>query len=116
MIYWVALLILIISALALIINLKFNFDKKYLLIISQIYNLMLGFLGGAIYFLSIMITLKYLNNIIICYILSMIPLMLLFIPLNIMVKKKTNMNIISYLILSILIAMIGFGIFILISN
>ncbi len=46
MIYWLALLIWIISVLTLIIFLKYNFDDKYLLIVSQIYNFMTGFLGG----------------------------------------------------------------------
>ena len=63
MIYWLALLIWIISVLTLIIFLKYNFDDKYLLIVSQIYNFMTGFLGGTIYFLSIMFIIKYLSNI-----------------------------------------------------
>ena len=43
MIYWIALFMWIISILALIIFLKYNFDDKYLLIVAQIYNFMTGF-------------------------------------------------------------------------
>lgn len=119
MIYWLALLIWIISVLTLIIFLKYNFDDKYLLIVSQIYNFMTGFLGGTIYFLSIMFIIKYLSNITniyVCYILSIIPLLLLLLPLNFKVKKKANLNIILYLILSIFITILGFGIFVFVSS
>ena len=119
MIYWLALLIWIISVLTLIIFLKYNFDDKYLLIVSQIYNFMTGFLGGTIYFLSIMFIIKYLSNITniyVCYILSIIPLLLLLLPLNFKVKKKANLNKILYLILSIFITILGFGIFVFVSS
>ena len=119
MIYWLALLIWIISVLAFIIFLKYNFDDKYLLIVSQIYNFMTGFLGWAIYFLSIMFTIKYLGNITniyVCYILSIIPLLLLLLPLNFKVKKKANLNTILYLISSIFITILGFCIFVFVSN
>lgn len=119
MIYWLALLIWIISVLTLIIFLKYNFDDKYLLIVSQIYNFMTGFLGGTIYFLSIMFIIKYLSNITniyVCYILSIIPLLLLLLPLNFKVEKKANLNIILYLILSIFITILGFGIFVFVSS
>ena len=119
MIYWLALLIWIISVLTLIIFLKYNFDDKYLLIVSQIYNFMTVFLGGTIYFLSIMFIIKYLSNITniyVCYILSIIPLLLLLLPLNFKVKKKANLNKILYLILSIFITILGFGIFVFVSN
>ena len=119
MIYWLALLIWIISVLTLIIFLKYNFDDKYLLIVSQIYNFMTGFLGGTIYFLSIMFIIRYLSNITniyVCYILSIIPLLLLLLPLNFKVKKKANLNKILYLILSIFITILGFGIFVFVSN
>ena len=119
MIYWLALLIWIISVLTLIIFLKYNFDDKYLLIVSQIYNFMTGFLGGTIYFLSIMFIIRYLSNITniyVCYILSIIPLLLLLLPLNFKVKKKANLNIILYFILSIFITILGFVIFVFVSN
>ena len=80
---------------------------------------MTGFLGWSIYFISIMFTIKYLGditNIYLCYILSIIPLFLLLLPLNIKVKKKTNINIIVYLILSIFITILGFSIFVFVSN
>ena len=119
MIYCFALLIWIISVLALVIVLKYNFDYKYLLIVSQIYNFMTGFFGWTIYFLSIMFIIKYLSNITniyVCYILSIIPLLLLLLPLNFKVKKKANLNIILYLILSIFITILGFGIFVFVSS
>ena len=119
MIYWIALFMWIISILTLIIFLKYNFDDKYLLIVSQIYNFMTGFLGFVIYFTLIMMSIKYLGNITniyVCYILSIIPLLLLLLPLNFKVKKKANLNIILYLILSIFITILGFGIFVFVSN
>ena len=119
MIYWIALLIWIISVLTLIIFLKYNFDDKYLLIVSQIYNFMTGFLGWAISFLSIMFTIKFLGNITniyVCYILSIIPLLLLLLPLNIEIKKKAKISIIVYFILSIFITILGFGIFVFVSS
>lgn len=117
MIYCFALLMWIISVLALVIVLKYNFDYKYLLIVSQIYNFMTGFLGWAISFLSMMFIIKCLGNITniyVCYILSIIPLLLL--PLNIKIKKKAKINIIVYFILSIFITILGFGTFVFVSN
>lgn len=119
MIYWIALFMWIISILALIIFLKYNFDDKYLLIISQIYNFMTGFLGFAIYFTLIMLSIKYLGNftnIYVCYLLPIIPILLLLLPLNVKVMKKIKTSIIVYLILSIFIIIFGFCIFVFLSN
>ena len=119
MIYCFALLIWIISVLALVIVLKYNFDYKYLLIVSQIYNFMTGFLGWAISFLSMMFTIKCLGNITniyVCYIFLIILLLLLLLPLNIKIKKKAKINIIVYFILSIFITILGFGTFVFVSN
>ena len=119
MIYCFALLIWIISVLALVIVLKYNFDYKLSLKVSQIYNFMTGFLGWAISFLSMMFTIKCLGNITniyVCYILSIIPLLLLLLPLNIKIKKKAKINIIVYFILSIFITILGFGTFVFVSN
>lgn len=119
MIYWIALFMWIISILTLIIFLKYNFDDKYLLIISQIYNFMTGFLGFAIYFSLIMLSIKYLGNITniyVCYVLAVIPIILLLLPLNIKVMKKVKTSIIVYLILSIFIIIFGFCIFVFLSN
>ena len=104
MIYWIALFMWIISILTLIIFLKYNFDDKYLLIVSQIYNFMTGFLGFVIYFTLIMMSIKYLGNITniyVCYLLPIIPILLLLLPLNVKVMKKIKTSIIVYLILSI---------------
>ena len=119
MIYWIALFMWIISILTIIIFLKYNFDDKYLLIISQIYNFMTGFLGFAIYFSLIMLSIKYLGNITniyVCYLLPIIPILLLLLPLNVKVMKKVKTSIIVYLILSIFIIIFGFCIFVFLSN
>ena len=119
MIYWLALFMWIISILALIIFLKYNFDDKYLLIVAQIYNFMTGFLGFAIYFTLIMLSIKYLGNftnIYVCYLLPIIPILLLLLPLNVKVMKKVKTSIIVYLILSIFIIIFGFCIFVFLSN
>lgn len=119
MIYWIALFMWIISILTIIIFLKYNFDDKYLLIVSQIYNFMTGFLGLAIYFTLIMLSIKYLGNITniyVCYLLPVIPIILLLFPLNIKVMKKVKTSIIVYLILSIFIIIFGFCIFVFLSN
>lgn len=119
MIYWIALFMWIISILTLIIFLKYNFDDKYLLIVSQIYNFMTGFLGMAIYFTLIMLSIKYIGNITniyICYLLPIIPILLLLLPLNVKVMKKIKTSIIVYLILSIFIIIFGFCIFVFLSN
>ena len=119
MIYWIALFMWIISILAIIIFLKYNFDDKYLLIVAQIYNFMTGFLGFAIYFSLIMLSIKYLGNITniyVCYLLPIIPILLLLLPLNIKVMKKVKTSIIVYLILSIFIIIFGFCIFVFLSN
>lgn len=119
MIYWIALFMWIISILALIIFLKYNFDDKYLLIVSQIYNFMTGFLVFAIYFSLIMLSIKYLGNITniyVCYLLPIIPILLLLLPLNVKVMKKVKTSIIVYLILSIFIIIFGFCIFVFLSN
>ena len=119
MIYWIALFMWIISILTLIIFLKYNFDDKYLLIVSQIYNFMTGFLGFEIYFSLIMLSIKYLGNITniyVCYLLPIIPILLLLLPLNIKVMKKVKTSIIVYLILSIFIIIFGFCIFVFLSN
>ena len=119
MIYWIALFMWIISILTIIIFLKYNFDDKYLLIISQIYNFMTGFLGLAIYFSLIMLSIKYLGNITniyVCYLLPIIPILLLLLPLNVKVMKKVKTSIIVYLILSFFIIILGFCIFVFLSN
>ena len=119
MIYWMALFMWIISILTLIIFLKYNFNDKYLLIVSQIYNFMTGFLGWTISFLSIMFAIKFLGNITniyVCYIFSIILLLFLLLPLNIKIKKKAKINIIVYFILSIFITILGFGTFVFVSN
>ncbi len=119
MIYWIALFMWIISILTLIIFLKYNFNDKYLLIVSQIYNFMTGFLGFEIYFLLIMLSIKYLGNITniyVCYLLPIIPILLLLLPLNVKVMKKVKTSIIVYLILSIFIIIFGFCIFVFLSN
>lgn len=119
MIYWIALFMWIISILVLIIFLKYNFDDKYLLIVSQIYNFMTGFLVFAIYFTLVMLSIKYLGNftnIYVCYLLPVIPILLLLLPLNIKVMKKVKTSIIVYLILSIFIIIFGFCIFVFLSN
>lgn len=119
MIYWIALFMWIISILALIIFLKYNFDDKYLLIVSQIYNFMTGFLVFAIYFSLIMLSIKYLGNITniyVCYLLPIIPILLLLLPLNVKVMKKIKTSIIVYLILSIFIIIFGFCVFVFLSN
>ena len=119
MIYWIALFMWIISILTLIIFLKYNFDDKYLLIVSQIYNFMTGFLGFVIYFTLIMMSIKYLGNITniyVCYLLPIIPILLLLLPLNVKVMKKIKTSIIVYLILSIFIIIFGFCVFVFLSN
>lgn len=119
MIYWIALFMWIISILALIIFLKYNFDDKYLLIVAQIYNFMTGFLVFAIYFSLIMLSIKYLGNITniyVCYLLPIIPILLLLLPLNVKVMKKVKTSIIVYLILSFFIIILGFCIFVFLSN
>lgn len=119
MIYWIALFMWIISILTLIIFLKYNFDDKYLLIVSQIYNFMTGFLGFAIYFTLIMLSIKYIGNITniyVCYLLPIIPILLLLLPLNVKVMKKIKTSIIVYLILSIFIIIFGFCVFVFLSN
>lgn len=119
MIYWIALFMWIISILTLIIFLKYNFDDKYLLIVSQIYNFMTGFLGLAIYFTLIMLSIKYIGNITniyVCYLLPIIPILLLLLPLNVKVMKKIKTSIIVYLILSIFIIIFGFCVFVFLSN
>ena len=119
MIYWIVLFMWIISILTLIIFLKYNFNDKYLLIVSQIYNFMTGFLGFEIYFLLIMLSIKYLGNITniyVCYLLPIIPILLLLLPLNVKVMKKVKTSIIVYLILSIFIIIFGFCIFVFLSN
>ena len=119
MIYWIALFMWIISILTLIIFLKYNFDDKYLLIVSQIYNFMTGFLGFVIYFTLIMMSIKYLGNITniyVCYLLPIIPILLLLLPLNVKVMKKIKTSIIVYLILSIFIILVGFCVFVFLSN
>ena len=119
MIYCFALLIWIISVLALVIVLKYNFDYKYLLIVSQIYNFITGFFGFTIYFSLIMLSIKYLGNftnIYVCYLLPIIPILLLLLPLNVKVMKKVKTSIIVYFILSIFIIIFGFCIFVFLSN
>lgn len=120
MVYKIALLIWIISISTLIIILEKSSKNKYLLIVSQIYNFMTGFLSWAIYFISIIFFLKYsrgsLANIFACYIFSTVPLLLLLIPLNIKVKKKIDINTAGYVILSVFITVLGLGMFIFLAN
>lgn len=117
----VAVLMWIISISTLIISLEKKLKDKYLLIASQIYNFMTGFLSWIIYGISIIFVLKYSNgafdkNPLMGLILPILPVLLLLIPININIKKKINFNTTSYVVISILTTILGLGMFIFLGN
>ena len=119
MIYWIFLFMWIITIISLIIFLKQENKGKYILIFSQLYNFITGFLSFAIFFISTILGIKYLGNIFddlyLIYIISGLVLVILLMPLNIKCKKKINISKISYFVLSIISIILGIGLFILIN-
>lgn len=109
----------IITIISLIIFLKQENKGKYILIFSQLYNFITGFLSFAIFFISTILGIKYLGNIFddlyLIYIISGLVLVILLMPLNIKCKKKINISKISYFVLSIISIILGIGLFILIN-
>lgn len=117
----IALLIWIISIATVLVILEGKKENKYLLMAIQFYNFITGFLGWTIYMISIIFVLKYSNGALdnsplMGLILSVLPVLLLLIPINIKVKKKINTNTTAYVVISVLATILGGGMFIFLSN
>lgn len=86
--------------------------KTLFLTIALIYNFIIGFFSFLIYLCISLTMINYKNYIEVALILMFI---ILVIPLNIYIKKKSEINIILYFILSIFSYMLGYGLYIFIS-
>ena len=89
MIYLALLLIWIIVTTILILSLKKGIQINLIIVLSSIYNFIVGFFGLVIYFINIIIILgifKDMTAIEFCYMLSgiitLLLLMIVFIPMN----------------------------------
>ena len=123
MIYWTILLVWLIVATILIVTLKKDLKSNLIILVSQIYNFIIGLFGWTIYFIILIFILGIFKNMIdiyLCYILSgiifLILLLILLIPMNIKIKRKTGINAIKYIILSIFIIILGMITFLYFSN
>lgn len=108
-----------IVSLGLIIDSIINDKDKHIILLSQLYNFITGFFGYVIYFLSMIFLIKYAPDsmdLILALIISLIVLLLFFIPINKKCWKMTRLNLIKYICLSIFIAILGFVFFIVLSN
>lgn len=116
MVAWIALImwIIIIPTIIIVISKK-NINKKLVLIISQIYNFIVGFSGFALIFIITMINLGTIQNEIIFYIVQIITHLIIFtallVPVNTVMKKRITMQTSSYVILSTFIIGLGFLMF-----
>lgn len=121
MVAWIALImwIIIIPTIIIVISKK-NINKKVVLIISQIYNFVVGFSGFALIFIITMVNLGTIQNEIIFYIMQIIIHLIVFsillIPVNKAMKKRITMKMSRYLILSIFVIILGFLMFYIGSN
>lgn len=109
MFYGILLIIWIISIVGIIYDIKK--DKEDILLLSQLYNFVIGTFGWKIYDISNTFFLKYLHNndsLIFSFCISVIIVLLLLIPVNIECKKKIKLNYIQYIIMSIGITLLGF--------
>ena len=116
MVAWIALImwIIIIPTIIIVISKK-NINKKLVLIISQIYNFVVGFSGFALIFIITMVNLGTIQNEIIFYIMQIIIHLIVFsillIPVNKAMKKRITMQTSSYVILSTFVIGLGFLLF-----
>ena len=116
MVAWIALImwIIIIPTIIIVISKK-NINKKLVLIISQIYNFVVGFSGFALIFIITMVNLGTIQNEIIFYIMQIIIHLIVFsillIPVNKAIKKRITMQTSSYVILSTFVIGLGFLLF-----
>ena len=116
MVAWIALImwIIIIPTIIIVISKK-NINKKLVLIISQIYNFVVGFSGFALIFIITMVNLGTIQNKIIFYIMQifihLIVFSILLIPVNKAMKKRITMQTSSYVILSTFVIGLGFLLF-----
>lgn len=86
--------------------------KTLFLTIALIYNFIIGFFSFLIYLCISLAMINYKNYIEVALILMFI---ILVIPLNIYIKRKSKINIILYFILSIFSYMFGYGLYIFIT-
>lgn len=114
MIYLALLLIWIIVTTILILSLKKGIQINLIIVLSSIYNFIVGFFGLVIYFINIIIILgifKDMTAIEFCYMLSgiitLLLLMIVFIPMNMKIKEKISVNKNKYIILSVFIMILG---------
>ena len=111
--WYVFLLLWILSMAMLITILKYEVSDKVLILLSQIYNFITGFLGWAISFVVSVFVVKCFgdieNVVLLCVIFSGLVITGLLVPLNIKVKEKIRMKAILYVILSIFNIVLGCG-------
>mgnify|MGYP001863093060 CR=1 FL=1 len=89
-----------------------NLRKKLFFISANVYNFTIGFFSFLIFLGISWSMMNYKNYIEIAIILIFIVLL---VPLNIYLKKKSKMNIILYLILNALSYILGYGLYIFIT-
>ena len=123
MIYWILMIVLAIVATILIVAIKKDFKRNIMILLSLIYDFIIGFFSWIIYFIIMIFLLKIFKDIIniyLCYILSgiifVIFFLILLVPISIKIKKKTEINTIKYIVISILIIILGMITFFVFSN
>lgn len=123
MIYWILMIVLAIVATILIVDIKKDFKRNIMILLSLIYDFIIGFFSWIIYFIIMIFLLKIFKDIIniyLCYILSeiifVIFFLILLVPTSIKIKKKAEINTIKYIVISILIIILGMITFFVFSN
>ena len=90
---------------------KINFNKKVkriiVLILSNIYNFIIGFLG---FFIAFFIAFNPfgITNAIIYYSILIITFLIIFVPVNVFAKRKCDIHVAIYIIINILMLILGY--------
>lgn len=102
---------------------KENIERNLILIFSIIYNFIMGFCSWIIFFSVIFLWLMFFGEMKstpllwgVCIIIIFLTFIILILPLNIKMKKKLNISIIKYIILSIIVFILGFALFLILAN
>lgn len=108
---------------AILIIRRENLERSLILVFSIIYNFIMGFCSWIIFCLVIVLWLMFFGEMEstpllwgVCIIIILLTFIILILPLNIKMKKKLNISVIKYILLSIIVFILGFALFLTLAN
>lgn len=114
MFYYGLLIAWLMSILAIMIAMDKKLDNKILLILCQIYNFIVGLSAWVIFFFVNIFGLMYLGEVeavlfvfLLLIAIYIVLMYLLLIPLNKKIKRKSNQNTVSYILISSTVFSLG---------